>query len=623
MAERPARTPTTQVTRERVIAPPDRFIFGVQDEELITYFSDVFGSELAPALPVLHQLVEGICTSDFTSLRRRLQGDYEYFGAAAEARSDVELSEWQGRQQQQLLQQLQQVHEPPEELDQQETRFLADFTQLMEASQYRMLSKAEWDAAQAEDFLFTLPCDVKWDAMDSQARLLLPRYWAESPGERESVPEEMADRILVFQRGTEVATMQGSYFMLKVNLLISMWLLQPIYSLFVALMSKLGVKRFVPEAPKGLASTVDEDPAAKAAMEEAARAEMHPASTSIERRTFARVFPDGMSVLKKFAKKVKLQEACFRDVVILYRQAVSDKGPAATEVDVIKEADPKFMQRNIQLRQFRGIPMADLEMIMPEKKIFVPPKVFVEMAVTLVGGVVAMIAALGRAGKDDVMDLRAVYTAVSLLGGRAAQVYTSAMTQKLAIEHAMGKMLYERTVGSGEAVLTSLVDSVCRQRVREIMVCYCVLLNSQTPLTAEELDDACERFLATQFGCKIDFCCEEALPAILKWGLVWEEGLNLLIAVPLPEALKKLDEVWDAIHDFKGSAKAVMQKASQAAGEVAEAPSAESSTSGAAAAPPRSSGMAGAALGRALSTPRAPPAKGVKGMFQKFTAAMH
>ena len=145
MAERPARTPTTQVTRERVIAPPDRFIFGVQDEELITYFSgacrrgfeclcggslsaaarrrgrplaqadtdraaqlsvsglaamgrlpmcianppilmpllpllplqftpaDVFGSELAPALPVLHQLVEGICTSDFTSLRRSVR----------------------------------------------------------------------------------------------------------------------------------------------------------------------------------------------------------------------------------------------------------------------------------------------------------------------------------------------------------------------------------------------------------------------------------------------------------------------------------------------------------------------------------------------------------------------
>lgn len=30
---------------------------------------------------------------------------------------------------------------------------------------------------------------------------------------------------------------------------------------------------------------------------------------------------------------------------------------------------PCPLQRNIQLRQFRGIPMADLEMIMPEKKV--------------------------------------------------------------------------------------------------------------------------------------------------------------------------------------------------------------------------------------------------------------
>lgn len=39
-------------------------------------------------------------------------------------------------------------------------------------------------------------------------------------------------------------------------------------------------------------------------MEAAAAAERHPASRSIERRTFARVFPDGKSVLRKFAKQV-------------------------------------------------------------------------------------------------------------------------------------------------------------------------------------------------------------------------------------------------------------------------------------------------------------------------------
>jgi hypothetical protein len=41
----------------------------------------------------------------------------------------------------------------------------------------------------------------------------------------------------------------------------------------------------------------------------------HPRSIDIERRTFARVFPDGMSVMRQLLKPVALQEACFQDLV--------------------------------------------------------------------------------------------------------------------------------------------------------------------------------------------------------------------------------------------------------------------------------------------------------------------
>ena len=78
----------------------------------------------------------------------------------------------------------------------------------------------------------------------------------------------------------------------------SMWILQPLFRLFAALMQLLGVTRFAAGAPKGLASTAGgKDPEAEAALAEAARQPLHPASTSIERRTFARSAPGGTAVL--------------------------------------------------------------------------------------------------------------------------------------------------------------------------------------------------------------------------------------------------------------------------------------------------------------------------------------
>lgn len=57
--------------------------------------------------------------------------------------------------------------------------------------------------------------------------------------------------------------------------------------------------------------------------------------------------------------------------------------------------------------------------------------------------------------------------------------------------------------------------------------------------------------LASEWGAKIGFRCEEALPALLKWGLAVESGPgDALMATPLPVALQKLDEVWDSFFSF-------------------------------------------------------------------------
>ena len=53
-----------------------------------------------------------------------------------------------------------------------------------------------------------------------------------------------------------------------------------------------------------------------------------------------------------------------------------------------------FLARNMHIKQFKSIPLADLELVLPEKKIFVPPTVLLQLAVTAVLGTVAVLSTL-------------------------------------------------------------------------------------------------------------------------------------------------------------------------------------------------------------------------------------
>jgi hypothetical protein len=199
---------------------------------------------------------------------------------------------------------------------------------------------------------------VNWSAIDSA---LLPRaLWAARPGDRADLPPQLADRILIAHRGVDVARMRGAYLMRKVDLLLSFFLIQPLFRAFAALMAALGVRHFVPAAPAYMApdraASGGGGAAAAAAAAAAASAvrdgDAHAASVSVERRTFARTFPDGASVLRGLFRSVELREACFRDVVVLYRRALPAAGVKPGEMDVVRDADPAFLQ--VRMKMWMG-----------------------------------------------------------------------------------------------------------------------------------------------------------------------------------------------------------------------------------------------------------------------------
>lgn len=55
-------------------------------------------------------------------------------------------------------------------------------------------------------------------------------------------------------------------------------------------------------------------------------------------------------------------------------------------------------RRNINIKRFDEIPMADAEMVFPDKKIFLKPLLIIQLLIAIIGGIVATFAALLSVG---------------------------------------------------------------------------------------------------------------------------------------------------------------------------------------------------------------------------------
>jgi hypothetical protein len=118
-SSQPRPVKRTVVTRERVVAPPERYI-ETTDGELVSYFKSVFTSSESASISKLQEMLDGLCTHSFATLRRNLEQDFQFFSNAANASPGTDVRE----------------RDPTSysaELDEQEKRFLGSFMELLDA----------------------------------------------------------------------------------------------------------------------------------------------------------------------------------------------------------------------------------------------------------------------------------------------------------------------------------------------------------------------------------------------------------------------------------------------------------------------------------------------------------
>lgn len=462
----------------------------------------------------LKKLVPDDKQAGFRDFCRLIEAIYhfEYHTTSQELKEDFQLFDTQeGKLERSLAE--------PAQIESAEDRFLVNFVRMMEKANFRLLTQEDVDLAEAEDYLFNLPVQIDWDKLDTD---MLGRYLKNHQYTEEGKAPEFANRILMFCRGVGVDQANGFHFLPKVDLLVTKlleWLIARVKGLFRK------------KAPAG-ASPADAEPAAEAKPDEE-----KPRGTIHEDRYIERVTLRNSNIgLGSLVRRTRLQEPTFKELIILFR--------FAPPKDKDKDDDRDIA---IHIKAFREIPMADLEVVFPEKKISMQPVDLIKLIVTgTIGLVVVVVKFIFAAALNPIVALAALGT----IGGYAGKIFVGFKASKDRYQHLVTHSLYHKNLDNDLGVIFFLMDSLEEQEFKEAVLAY-YFLWTKGECTEQELDGHCEQFLHEQFGVEIDFEADDALDKLRRDNLIVEEN-GRFRANDLEEALRCLDEKWDNYFQYNG-----------------------------------------------------------------------
>ncbi|MCG8583743.1 MAG: DUF3754 domain-containing protein, partial [Pirellulales bacterium] len=134
-------------------------------------------------------------------------------------------------------------------------------------------------------------------------------------------------------------------------------------------------------------------------------------------------------------------------------------------------------------------------------------------------------------------------------GGKAFFGYLRAKDK---YQLSLARSLYYQNLDNNAGVLFRLLDEVEEQEFREAILAYFLLWQraGNEGWTQQRLDGEAENLLATQLGRDVDFEVDDALAKLVRLKLVATQPGGRYTAIPIQEALRRLDEAWDGYFEY-------------------------------------------------------------------------
>ncbi|RLM58990.1 uncharacterized protein C2845_PM18G08620 [Panicum miliaceum] len=354
----------------------------------------------------------------------------------------------------------------------------------------KSLEQQEYEVAQSGQYLLNLPIQVDEYKVDSK---LLKRYFKEHP--HDNLPA-FADKYIVFRRGIGIDQTTDYFFMEKVDVIISRaWR----SLLRVTRIDRLFSKKQVPSTKdKKKTDEINED---------AEEPDLYVERVRLEKMELS---------IRNLLRKMTIQEPTFERMIVVYRKASTESKP----------------DRGIYVKHFKHIPMADMELVLPEKKNpSLTPMDWVTFIISAVIGLVTLIGSL-EMPKADIWVVTAI---LSGLIGYCAKIYFTFQANMVTYQNLITKSMYDKQLDSGKGTLLHLCDDVIQQEVKEVIVSYYVLME-QGKATIQDLDLRCEQLIKEEFGVECNFDVVDAVKKLEKLGIVSRDSIGRILCVPLKRA---------------------------------------------------------------------------------------
>ena len=502
------------------------------------------------------EIAEGLYHFFYHRVLNELKEDYEYFAPDTGEKLREGIAE--------------------EELLWRERRFLTNFFKTMLRGNFNPLTQADYTLANNHSYLFDLPVEINWNVFDPR---MLEQYFShlKTPEGQEmeaalgldeplqdflNIPPEFGTNALVFHRGVERDQTEGLFLMQKVDFFLSRffgYFLFPVQWLIERVRGDKKTDNAVVNLFEGLIG-------GETKAEETKEEEEEKRTVVFDRRWLRRQnVASQPKEASRFFKPIKLQEPAMQRMISLFRlrpptlPSWMEKIPVLGKILFANKPPEGARDWTIHIKMFKQIPLADTEIIFPEKHVKMKSLDVTMLAVTVIVGLFAIVQGLRSGSKNALLVIVSVLVAYSvklILGYRRTKAnYMAKITQDL----------YNKNLDNNIGVLQYLMDTLEEQEFKEAVLCYYILHVEGQDLDAEEIDERAEMFLKEKFeGLEVDFEVDDALDKVIAKPegeqretdlpivdvIEGADGVTRYRAKPLDEALRVMDEIWDNLYQY-------------------------------------------------------------------------